>query len=80
MFYPLDLAKGDSLNLTQIKLVNDATTFIGTRNMINACKDFVNVGFLSVDFPGPFPGILWPQEKVSKRSLEVDYKRFNEYN
>ena len=27
-----------------------------------------------------FPGILWPQKKVSKRSLEVDCKCFNEHN
>lgn len=26
------------------------------------------------------PGILWPQEKVSKISLEVDFKCFNEHN
>ena len=27
-----------------------------------------------------FPGILWPQEKVSWRSLEVNFTRFNEHN
>ena len=51
VFYPLDLAKGESLYLTQIKLDNDdATTFVGRRNV---CNDFVEVGFPSFDFSGP---------------------------
>ena len=53
VFYPLDFAKGDSLYLTQIKLLNDTTTFIGRRNV---CNDFVDVGFPSFDFSGPCLG------------------------
>lgn len=44
------MAKGASLYLKQIKFSNNPTTFIGWRN---ACKDFVDVSFLSFNFPCP---------------------------
>ena len=47
--YFIHLARDKSLYLTQIKLVKDATTFIGIRT---ACRDFVDIGFPSFDFPG----------------------------
>ena len=40
-FNPFDFAKGESLYLTQIKFIKDATTFIGQ----NACKDFSILSF-----------------------------------
>ena len=37
-----------------------------------ACLLFIFVYLFTLPFYNYFPGILWPQEKVSKRSLEVD--------
>ena len=35
-----------------------------------------NWGRSSSNFNQKFPRILWPQEEVSKRNLEVDFIRF----
>ena len=48
------------------------TTKVLTGQSTSARRDS-NWGRSSSNFTQKFPGILWPQEKVSKRSLEVDF-------